>query len=59
MINSVYHIKGEETMDDIIADLKNQIQAIEDAKQQLTETQQELRETICYFQMALEGKAND
>jgi prefoldin subunit 5 len=43
------------TVEEIIEDLKNQIQAIEDAKQQLTETQQELRETICYFQMALEG----
>ena len=47
------------TIPEIIEDLKNQIQAIEDAKQQLTETQQELRETICYFQFALEGKAND
>ena len=46
------------TIPEIIEDLKNQIQAIEDAKQQLTETQQELRETICYFQMALEGKEN-
>ena len=44
------------TIPEIIEDLKNQIQAIEDAKQQLTETQQELRETICYFQMALEEK---
>ena len=47
------------TVEEIIEDLKNQIQAIEDAKQQLTETQQELRETICYFQMALEGKRNE
>ena len=46
------------TIPEIIEDLKNQIQAIEDAKQQLTETQQELRETICYFQMALERKEN-
>ena len=44
------------TIPEIIEDLKDQIQAIEYTKQQLTETQQELRETICYFQMALEGR---
>lgn len=41
-------------MDDIIADLKNQIQELEDAKQMLTDAQADIRETICQLQMVKE-----
>ena len=40
------------TIPEIIEDLKNQIQAIEDAKQQLTESQEDIRATIAALQMS-------
>ena len=45
-------------VDEIIDDLKAQIQQLEDAKQQLTETQEDLRETICFLQLTLEAKTD-
>ena len=39
---------------EIIEDLKSQIQALEDTKTELTERQEDLRQTICYLQCALE-----
>jgi len=41
-------------IDDIILDLKGQIQQLEDAKTQLTEAQEDLRQTICHLEMTKE-----
>jgi len=37
--------------DDIIRDLKNQLQQLEDAKMQITEAQEDIRATIAAIQM--------
>ena len=42
-------------IDEIIDDLKNQIQQMEDAKTQITEAQEELREMIAQIQMGEVG----
>ena len=43
-------------VDDIIKDLKDQIQRMEYLKATMTEAQEDLRETICQMQMSKEGE---
>ena len=43
-------------IDEVILELKERIQEIEDAKTSLTESQEELRETIAALEMAKEGE---
>lgn len=42
-------------IEEIIADLKSQLQVLEDAKIELTEVQENIRESICQLEMAKES----
>ena len=42
-------------IEEIIEDLKNQLQVLEDLKVQITESQENIRETICQCQMMKEA----
>lgn len=44
-------------IDDIIDDLKAEMQTLEDLKTQLAEAQESIRETICQCQILKEGLA--
>ena len=46
-------------IDEVILELKERIQEIEDAKTSLTESQEELRETITALEMAKEAAQNE
>jgi CII-binding regulator of phage lambda lysogenization HflD len=46
-------------IDEVILELKERIQEIEDAKTSLTESQEELRETIAALEMAKEVSQNE
>ena len=43
-------------IDEIINDLKAQMQTLEDMKTQLTEGQENIRESLCQLQMVKEGE---
>lgn len=42
-------------IDEIVDDLRGQLQALEDLKTHITESQEDIRETICRLQMLKEA----
>lgn len=52
---SIAQMEEKMNIDEVILELKERIQEIEDAKTSLTESQEELRETIAALEMAKEA----
>jgi hypothetical protein len=50
----IAQMEGKMNIDEVILELKERIQEIEDAKTSLTESQEELRETIAALEMEKE-----